>query len=298
MSEAKYDPLGRLAEAWAPGRTPGSGVPDFRAVYTIPAEETDPDDSKIKIRKPPYVTTYTRGYENRIETSVTLYDGLGRERQNQEEADNDSGWLITDTLYNNSGDVYQTNNAYLTDEAKPGELFTPVTDTAVPNITRYTYDGLGRVLQETPYMKYADPTAKESSSKAYPERGVRYEYGEDWSKVIQPAGDSSYRVYDRRDGPDLRTDTFNPAAPGGFTSTRYEYDGTARSRRPPPRRTRHTRGRGRTTTTARWRRRPTPTRAPPVRSTTPSAASSRRPTPVPSRSGTATTNCHGPSSSD
>ncbi|MFG3348092.1 ricin-type beta-trefoil lectin domain protein [Streptomyces sp. NPDC048018] len=224
VSEAVYDPLGRLAEAWAPGRSPGSGVPDFRAVYTIPAEETDPSDAKIKIRKPPYVTTYARGYENRIETSVTLYDGLGRERQTQEEADNDAGWLITDTLYNNSGEVYQTNNAYLTQDAKPGELFSPLADTAVPNITRYTYDGLGRVLKETPYLKWIDPTTKESFSKAYEDRAVSYEYGEDWSKVIQPQGDSSYRVWTDALGRTLRTDTFNPAAPGGFTSTRYEYD--------------------------------------------------------------------------
>ncbi|MFD7975630.1 ricin-type beta-trefoil lectin domain protein [Streptomyces sp. NPDC059071] len=224
VSEAVYDPLGRLSEAWAPGRTPGSGVADFRAVYTIPMEETDPDNKNLKIRKPPYVTTYARGYEDRIETSVTLYDGLGRERQTQEEADGDAGWLITDTLYNSSGEVGQTNNAYLTDEATPGQLFVPVSDTAVPNITRYTYDGLGRVLQETPYLKYVDPNTQASTSKAYPERAVRYEYGEDWSKVIQPQGDSSYRVWTDATGRTVRTDTFNPAAPGGFTSTRYEFD--------------------------------------------------------------------------
>ncbi|MFF3565807.1 ricin-type beta-trefoil lectin domain protein [Streptomyces sp. NPDC002574] len=224
VSEAVYDPLGRLAEAWAPGRTPGTGVADFRAVYTVPPEETDPTDPNIKIRKPPYVTTYARGYEDRIETSVTLYDGLGRERQTQEEADNDAGWLITDTLYNNSGEVYQTNNAYLTQEAKPGELFSPLSDTTVPNITRYTYDGLGRVLQETPYLKWIDPNTKESFSKAYEDRAVRYEYGEDWSKVIQPQGDSTYRVWTDATGRTVRTDTFNPAAPGGFTSTRYAYD--------------------------------------------------------------------------
>ncbi|MFE5297318.1 ricin-type beta-trefoil lectin domain protein [Streptomyces sp. NPDC056632] len=225
VSEAVYDPMGRLAEAWAPGRTPGSGVPDFRAVYTIPAEETDPTNAKIKIRKPPYVTTYARGYEDRIETSVTLYDGLGRERQTQEEADSDAGWLITDTLYNNSGEVYQTNNAYLTQDAKPGELFSPLADTAVPNITRYTYDGLGRVTQETPYLKWIDPVTKESFSKAYEDRAVRYEYGEDWSKVVQPQGDSSYRVWTDATGRTVRTDTFNPDAPGGFTSTRYQFDG-------------------------------------------------------------------------
>ncbi|MFG2561634.1 DddA-like double-stranded DNA deaminase toxin [Streptomyces sp. NPDC048496] len=224
VSEARYDPLGRLAEAWAPGRTPGSGVPDFRAVYTVPKEETDPKDPKIKIRKPPYVTTYARGYEDRIDTSVTLYDGLGRERQTQEESDNGSGWLITDTLYDSAGEVYQTNNAYLTQEATPGELFTPVSDTVVPNITRYTYDGLGRVVKETPYLKWVDPKTKESYSKAYEDRATKYEYGEDWSKVVQPQGDSSYTVFTDALGRTVRTDTVNPAAPGGFTSTSYDYD--------------------------------------------------------------------------
>ncbi|MEU8523109.1 ricin-type beta-trefoil lectin domain protein, partial [Streptomyces sp. NPDC048577] len=224
-SEAVFDPLGRLAEAWAPGRTPsGSSVPDFRAEYTIPAEETDPDNPNLKLRKPPFVATYARGYEDRIEKSVTLYDGLGRERQSIEEADNNAGYLVTDTLYDSSGEVYQTNNAYLTEDATPGELFVPVSDTLIPNITRYTYDSLGRVTEETPYMKYEDPVTKESVSKAYPERATKYEYGQDWSKIIHPQGDSSYRVYTDALGRTTRTDTLNPAAPGGFTSTRYQYD--------------------------------------------------------------------------
>ncbi|MGW4160250.1 ricin-type beta-trefoil lectin domain protein [Streptomyces sp. NPDC004788] len=233
VSEALYDPLGRLAEAWSPGRTPGSGVPDFRAVYTVPAEETDPTDSNIKIRKPPYVTTYSRGYEDRIEQSVTLYDGLGRERQTQEQADNDAGWMITDTLYDGTGEVYQTNNAYLTQDATPGQLFTPVSDLQIPNITRYSYDGLGRVTQETPWMKWVDPADGKDYSKAFEDRAVRYEYGEDWSKVIQPEGGSSYRVWTDATGRTIRTDTFNPAAPEytsptgvkeHYTSTRYQYD--------------------------------------------------------------------------
>ncbi|MFC8506027.1 ricin-type beta-trefoil lectin domain protein [Streptomyces sp. NPDC057411] len=226
VSEAVYDPLGRLAEAWAPGRAPAAGVvPDFRAVYTIPAEETDPDDPSKKVRKPPFVTTYSRGYEDRVETSVTLYDGMGRERQSLEEADNDAGWLVTDTLYNSSGEVWQTNNAYLTKEAKPGELFTPLADTAIPNITRYDYDGLGRVVKETPYLKkITNAQTGESQSVAFEERATKYEYGEDWSKVIHPEGDSSYRVWTDALGRTVRTDTFNPAAPGGFTSTSFEYN--------------------------------------------------------------------------
>lgn len=219
VSEATYDPLGRLVEAWGPGRTPSSSsVPDFRAVYTIPAYDPDNTD-----RKPPFVTTRTRGHNDRVETSVVLYDGLGRERQTQEEADG-GGHLITDTLYNSSGEVWQTNNAYLTHEAKPGELFTPLADTAVPNITRYTYDGLGRVVTEMPVLKVVDPETREATSEPVPARATRYEYGQDWSKVIHPTGASSYRVYTDALGRTSRTDTFNPAAPDGFTSTRYTYD--------------------------------------------------------------------------
>ncbi|MFV0136079.1 ricin-type beta-trefoil lectin domain protein [Streptomyces sp. HMX87] len=219
VSEAKYDPLGRLVEAWAPGRTPsGSAVPDFRAVYTIPAYDPQNPD-----RKPPYVTTHTRGHNDSVETSVTLYDGLGRERQTQEEADG-GGHLITDTLYNSSGEVWQTNNAYLTHEAEPGELFTPLADTAVPNITRYTYDGLGRVVQETPVLKVKDPATGEATSEPVPARATRYEYGADWSKVSHPTGASSYRVYTDALGRTSRVDTFNPQAPEGYTSMRYTYD--------------------------------------------------------------------------
>ncbi|MFI5759282.1 ricin-type beta-trefoil lectin domain protein, partial [Streptomyces sp. NPDC051569] len=216
VSEARYDPLGRMVEAWGAGRTPSS-APDFKAAYTLP--KYDPENPG----KPPYITTYARGHENRIEKSVTLYDGLGRERQTQEEADG-GGHLITDTLYNSSGEVWQTNNAYLTHDAIPGELFTPLADTAVPNITRYTYDGLGRVLAETPVLKVLDRDTKEASSQPVPERATRYEYGQDWSKVVNPAGASSYRVFTDGIGRTARVDTFNPAAPGGFTSMRYAYD--------------------------------------------------------------------------
>ncbi|MEU4268768.1 ricin-type beta-trefoil lectin domain protein [Streptomyces sp. NPDC026092] len=223
VSQAEYDPLGRLSKAWGPGRTP-TAVPDFRAVYTIPEEEPHPDDPTHTIRKPPYVTTYARGQKDRIETSVTIYDGLGRERQTQEEATGGRGHLITDTLYNSAGEVYQTNNAYLTHKAKPGELFTPDADTAVPNTTKYTYDGLGRVVQETPWLKYEAPGSEGATSKAFPERATRYEYGQDWSKVINPQGAASYRIFTDALGRTSRVDTFNPAAPGGFTSMKYEYD--------------------------------------------------------------------------
>ncbi|MFJ3901750.1 ricin-type beta-trefoil lectin domain protein [Streptomyces sp. NPDC090025] len=229
VSEATFDPLGRLVEAWAPGRTPSSSsAPDFRAVYTIAGEKSapDPEDAtkQIKIRIPAYVSTFARKDKNRVEQSVTIYDGLGRERQTQEEATGD-GWLITDTLYNGSGEVQQTNNAYFADEVKPGELFPVVADTAVPNITRYTYDGLGRVVEEMPYLKeVVDTDTGASQSKPQPERATHYEYGQDWSKVINPQGTSSYQVYTDALGRTSRVDTLVGQDSKVHTSVSYEYD--------------------------------------------------------------------------
>ncbi|GAB7048336.1 ricin-type beta-trefoil lectin domain protein [Catenuloplanes indicus] len=202
VSEARFDALGRLVEAWSPGRTPtATTLPDFKAVYTTPAGS------------PPYVTTYTRGHENKTQVSVTLYDGLGRERQSQEEAVG-GGRLITDTLYNSSGEVWQSNNAYFATGKPEGSLFTPLADTAIPNMTRYTYDGMGRVLEELPVL----------NGSAKPERATRYEYGLDHSTVINPAGSSSYRIWSDANGRTTRIDTFTDAARTTFTSMRYEFD--------------------------------------------------------------------------
>ena len=202
VSEAKYDPLGRLVEAWASGRVPSAtSVPDFKAVYHTP------------VGKPPYVTTYSRGHENRVQTSVTLYDGLGRERQSQEEATN-GGRLITDSLYNSSGEVWQTNNAYFAEGTPSGQLFTPLADTAVPNATRYTYDGLGRVTRELPVLRGVDA----------PDRATSYTYGTDHSTVINPAGAASYRLFTDAQGRTARVDTFTDAGRTAFTSMRYQYD--------------------------------------------------------------------------
>ncbi|WP_240676743.1 ricin-type beta-trefoil lectin domain protein [Streptomyces sp. B27] len=202
VSHSSYDPLGRLKEAWGPGRTPSaSAVPDFAATYTTPAG------------KPPYITTSSRGHENRVETSVTLFDGLGRERQSQEQATG-GGRLITDTLYNTSGEVWQTNNAYFAEGKPAGELFTPLADTAVPNATRYTYDGLGRVLQEMPLLRGAE----------MPTRATKYTYAADHSTVINPSGSASYRVYSDALGRTARVDTFTNTARDEYTSMRYAYD--------------------------------------------------------------------------
>ncbi|HEX8344734.1 MAG TPA: sugar-binding protein, partial [Actinoplanes sp.] len=210
VSTAEYDALGRLIKAWGPGRA-APATPDFQATYTIPRRVPD------EPAQPSSVTTLTRGHDNRVETSVTIYDGLGRERQTQEQATG-GGRLITDTLYNSSGEVWQTNNAYYTKGDPAGRLFTPLADTAIPNSTRYTYDGLGRVTEELPVLSGANA----------PGRATRYEYGFTHSTVINPAGAASYRIHTDALGRTSRVDTFTNASRTEFTSMRYEYDAFGR----------------------------------------------------------------------
>ncbi|GGM29568.1 ricin-type beta-trefoil lectin domain protein [Micromonospora yangpuensis] len=200
VSEARFDALGRLVKAWGPGRST-TATPDFEAGYVV---ETG---------KPSYVVTKSRGHENRIDTSVTIYDGLGRERQTQEAAIG-GGRLITDTWHNSSGEVWRTRNAFYADGAPSGTLFTPAADTAVPNATQYAYDGLGRVVEEMPIH----------NGDEVPLRATRYSYGADHSTVINPSGAASYRLFTDALGRTTRVDTFTNSARTEFTSMRYEHD--------------------------------------------------------------------------
>ncbi|MER7165693.1 ricin-type beta-trefoil lectin domain protein, partial [Micromonospora sp. NPDC000207] len=204
VSEARYDALGRLVQAWGPGRST-TVTPDFAAEYVV---ETG---------KPSYVLTRLRGHDNRIDTSITIYDGLGRERQTQEGAVG-GGRLITDVFHNAAGEVWRTQNAYYADGAPNGTLFTPAaTDeapAAVPNATHYAYDALGRVVEEMPIHHGVE----------VPLRATRYSYGADHSTVINPTGAPSYRLYTDALGRTARVDTFTNSARTAFTSMRYEYD--------------------------------------------------------------------------
>ncbi|NNJ03423.1 sugar-binding protein [Streptomyces sp. PKU-MA01144] len=201
-SKAVYDALGRLVEAWGAGRDPTTHqVPDLQVGYELAAGE------------PAAVIARTRGHEDRVETSVTLYDGLGRVRQTQEPATG-GGRLITDTLYNASGEVWKTNNAYFTTGEPNTTLFFPQTSGEVPNATRYTYDAMGRVLTEVPVLNGTDA----------PDRSTAYAYGLDHSTVINPPGTASYRTWTDGLGRTSRVDTFSNPERTAFESIRFSYD--------------------------------------------------------------------------
>ncbi|WP_230396183.1 ricin-type beta-trefoil lectin domain protein [Streptomyces blattellae] len=196
-----YDALGRTTATWGDATKTTSTTPAVKIAYDT------------TIGEPVSVVTSTLTDAGTYADSVVIYDGLGRERQKQTPAVGE-GRLITDVLYSANGTIAQTNNAYYA----PGEPstipFELDSDSQVPNATLYAYDGLGRVLSETPYE-----SGKEKSGKA-----TRYQYGYDNSTVIEPEGGAAQRSYTDALGRTVRVDTFTDAARTKYRSTTYEFD--------------------------------------------------------------------------
>ncbi|MGW0604377.1 ricin-type beta-trefoil lectin domain protein [Streptomyces sp. NPDC002640] len=213
-----YDPLGRTTMAWESGRSTSLN-PSVRYEYSTRQGE------------PVHITTYTlaRGAEDtglveeteenagewkkHYRPSVVFYDGLGRERQRQVEAVG-GGRLITDTLYSEAGTVKRTNNAYFAEGSPSGEIFDYASETEIQNATLYAYDGLGRVVSETPKFNGDEDPAKAS----------RYEYGYTHSTVVEPAGGTSQRSHTDALGRTVKVDTFTDALRANARTMTYEYD--------------------------------------------------------------------------
>lgn len=195
-----YDALGRTVAGWAPGQAV-TGLPTVKMTYN-----SEPNE-------PVSVVTATLNERDDYDRTVVILDGLGRERQRQMPAVGGKGRLITDTFYNHSGTVERTNNAYYV-EGAPQPVLWSVLDHSVPNATLYSYDGLGRVLTETPFEKGA----------AKPEKTTRNEYGFDYSVAIPPVGAPAQRSFSDALGRTVRVDTFTNATRTAARSTEYEFD--------------------------------------------------------------------------
>ncbi|MCP3822005.1 polymorphic toxin-type HINT domain-containing protein [Streptomyces sp. A3M-1-3] len=205
---SSYDELGRVTGVWTPSRKQGTD----QAIATFKYQIAD--------NKPPVVTTSTLRDNGTYEDSVAIYDGLLRPRQTQAEAMG-GGRIITDSLYNSSGSVRQTNNGYLAEGEPVAEIFYPKTDFEVPNSTETAYDGLGRPTKTT--------TLYEGSS----EHSTTTKYGGDWTLtrtgmsgdgLSVGKGGRSVRAWTDVLG---RTELIQHATAAGLTSwnsTRYAYD--------------------------------------------------------------------------
>ncbi|MGV5039029.1 ricin-type beta-trefoil lectin domain protein, partial [Streptomyces sp. NRAIS4] len=196
-----YDALGRATAEWTASQNPATDSPAKKYSYDVIAG------------KPTAVTTSVLRDNGTYDDTVTLYDGLGRQRQIQAEAAGD-GRIVTDTHYNANGTVRRTDNAYLAEGEPDTELFQPKSAYTFRSSTVTTYDGQNRPLTVTPYETGTAKTSKRTT----------YDYGDDYTKVIHPAGSASTRTYTDALGRAVRIDHYTDASQTSYTSTRYTYD--------------------------------------------------------------------------
>ncbi|MFE9627026.1 polymorphic toxin-type HINT domain-containing protein [Streptomyces sp. NPDC006527] len=220
-----YDPLGRAVAAWDATQ---SATDDPTVKYTY---NTDPQKPVSVVTESLSENPSSAAGDGVYDSSTTIYDGLGRERQSQTPAVG-GGRLITDTLHNAAGQVRYTRNAYYMEGAPDTDLVVPASESLVPNATSYTYDGLGRVLTVTPvhssFAQTGETYYKSDGSVAHvsTDRRTRYEYALDYTVIRQPKGTPASRVWTDALGRTVRQDTFSDTSltEAGAISTTYAYD--------------------------------------------------------------------------
>ncbi|MEV8638405.1 RHS repeat-associated core domain-containing protein [Streptosporangium sp. NPDC051023] len=189
-----YDAVGRLTAVWLPGHAKNSAA-DLTYTYAISATA------------PTAVTHRSLLDDGSYRTSITLYDGLLRERQTQQEA-HGGGRLISDSFLDSHGRTWKANAAYWNAQAPGAELF-GVPDNQVPSQTVTEFDGQDRetaeIFKSLNVEKWRGTTS----------------YGGNYTAVVPPEGaaatltltDVRGRTTELRQYPDR-----NPA----FTATKYD----------------------------------------------------------------------------
>ncbi|MCP3805475.1 polymorphic toxin-type HINT domain-containing protein [Allokutzneria sp. A3M-2-11 16] len=195
-----YDPLGRTARVWGPGRSKeAKQTPSREFAYTYA-----PD-------KPVVVATKVLREDNTYATSYALYDGLMRLRQNQTPTVA-GGRLITDSIYDDRGLVAKANGAYYNDENPKPELL-GVLDNNLPNQTITEYDEMGRATKAV-YRKLGVEQWATSTV-----------YGGDRTHLVPPAGDTPTTVVTNAQGQVTERHQYQGRTTTGPADvTKYGYD--------------------------------------------------------------------------
>ncbi|WP_166850940.1 RHS repeat protein, partial [Isoptericola sp. BMS4] len=136
VTTATYDALGRITKVWKPGRVQGEETPHLQYTYTVRSNGHNA------------VTTKTLDANNNYRTSVSIYDGLLRDRQTQVPGANRDigGRVVSDTKYDSRGLVAYTYDTWAT--TGDPSTYAVLPSEAVPTRTRFVRDGAGRVTAE------------------------------------------------------------------------------------------------------------------------------------------------------
>ncbi|MFI0263808.1 RHS repeat-associated core domain-containing protein [Streptomyces sp. NPDC017056] len=194
-----YDGLGRLTKVWDVNRDKGKGQ--------SPSAEYD---YKVTKSKPTTVTTRSLKEDGSYSTSAQIYDGMLRERQNQDPGVG-GGRLITDTFHDTHGRVVKTNDAYFA-EGDVGETLLIVGDNKVPHQTASTLDGLGRPVKEVT-RRFGDD-----------QQVTTAEYRGNESTVFPPKGATVTTTSTDPEGRTTKRREYLDAERTKYNDTSYEYN--------------------------------------------------------------------------
>ncbi|WP_173094573.1 RHS repeat-associated core domain-containing protein [Actinomadura verrucosospora] len=201
-----YDPLGRLVKVWLPDESKEYGEkPDYEYSYRIA-------DGKIAAIS---TKTLTATGGQRL-SNVQLLDGWLRPRQVQ--VPGETGRLVSDTFYDERGQVIKTYAPYPAAGAPDTELFGVGTPGKVETQTRTSYDGLGR--------KTVESTRTGNGSQPDMELWrTTYDYGGgNRISVTPPSGGTPTAQITDAHGQTIESRQYKAATPtGDYDATKYTY---------------------------------------------------------------------------
>ena len=209
VTDATYDPLGRMTQEWLPNHDKNSG----QQPSSIFGYQLAPG-APLAVTQKSLVDT---GAGTDYVTSIKLYDSIGQLVQTQADSEG-GGRVASDTFYDSHGWVTSTNNQYYTDGA-PSTTLIKVAANEVNSRTVTSYDGAGRAGNVTDYNGL---TATDTTQNVY---------SGDSSTVIPPPGgiiqstatDARGEVTELRQYTSPPTVTGSVVSGGAYNSTRYGY---------------------------------------------------------------------------
>ncbi|MER5539553.1 RHS repeat domain-containing protein [Streptomyces mirabilis] len=206
VTKTEYDALGRSVRGWSASRSSGGKSADVLIEYQGAIATSDKT-------RPAAVTVKTLKDDGTYNKQVTIYDGLMRKVQTQEEA-HGPGRIVTDTSYDDHGLVDEQTAGYLAQGDPVSELFTPKSTHSIPSWTKTRYDGLERPVRQSTYF-----------DGDY--RYATYTYYSDTSTYVDPAGGTAPRTRTYTDALGRVTSVLHYSRTGSSDtgrSTTYEYD--------------------------------------------------------------------------
>ena len=199
-TEATYDPLGRTAAVWNPGRDKATQTANTTFSY------------RISNTTPSAVGTSTLNPAGNYLTNYTLYDGLLRQRQTQSVSPS-GGRLLTDVFYDTAGRQAREHGSYYATGVPSTTLSTAIDRQDVPNQTRLVYDGAGRTTASI-FQPYTTERWRTSTA-----------YGGDRVDVTPPTGGTATSTVTNALGRTTAVREYQAATPSGaYDATSYKFN--------------------------------------------------------------------------